>query len=182
MVGRRLDVAVLDLDDEIERAAGRTIAEIFDHVGEDGFRDLETDVLTTALSRMPVSIVSCGGGVVTRAQNRLLLTSRSCCVWMTAHHAALSARVAASRTKRPLLEGELSDRLRALAREREPWFVETAEITVDASVGTAWDVTELVIAALVAAVPPAVASIAPASDSSGDPLADSRGREGESSQ
>lgn len=177
MVGRQLAVEVIDLDTEIERAQQQSIAEIFAAAGETGFRQIETSALRAALRTQPVAIISCGGGIVSRSENRLLLRDSSCCVWMTVNHDALAARVHASHTQRPLLDGDVDGQLLRLSTEREPWFVETAEITIDASVGTAWDVTDAVVAALASAVPPVLdgASLAAVTHGNAAPASVERG-------
>lgn len=168
MVGRHLAVNVIDLDAEIERTEERSIAEIFAASGEGAFRDHETSALRAALKANPVAIISCGGGIVSRSENRALLRDSSCCVWMTVSHAALAARVQASHTQRPLLLGDVDGQLVRLAAEREPWFVETAEIIIDASIGTAWEVTDAVVAELASAVPPVLDGVAQANVASAD--------------
>lgn len=63
-----LDRPLIDLDAEIEKEALMLIDEIFTRYGEDGFRDLETRALEAI--REASAVVSCGGGIVTRAINR----------------------------------------------------------------------------------------------------------------
>lgn len=62
----------VDADDEIVKAAGKSIPEIFAQDGEDTFRMLETQVLCQ-LGKKPGQIIATGGGCVTRAENYDLL-------------------------------------------------------------------------------------------------------------
>lgn len=62
----------VDADDEIVKAAGKSIPEIFAQDGEDAFRALETQVLRQ-LGKKPGQIIATGGGCVTRAENYDLL-------------------------------------------------------------------------------------------------------------
>ena len=62
----------VDADDEIVKAAGKSIPEIFAQDGEDAFRALETQVLCQ-LGKKPGQIIATGGGCVTRAENYDLL-------------------------------------------------------------------------------------------------------------
>jgi shikimate kinase len=63
----------VDLDRAITRKAGREIPEIFAEYGEKRFRDLEQEALRESLEAASPRIVACGGGVVTRRENRALL-------------------------------------------------------------------------------------------------------------
>jgi len=75
-VGRRLAARLgwplLDTDALIAEAAGRTVAQIFADAGEPRFRDLEAAALQRAFSISPC-VVSTGGGIVLRPENRALL-------------------------------------------------------------------------------------------------------------
>ena len=62
-LARRLDMPFLELDAEIERAAGKGVTEIFEEDGEPRFRELEAAALKDAAALDP-SVISCGGGVV----------------------------------------------------------------------------------------------------------------------
>lgn len=64
-----LRVPFVDLDAALERAAGRTVAEIFEALGEAAFRDLEAAMLTEVLAGPP-SVLAVGGGAMLRASNR----------------------------------------------------------------------------------------------------------------
>ncbi|MGB0679232.1 MAG: 3-dehydroquinate synthase [Polyangiales bacterium] len=68
-LGARLGRAVVDLDAEVERRAGRRIADIFASAGEDAFRQLEAEALSALLAHPAPRIVALGGG--TAAQDRL---------------------------------------------------------------------------------------------------------------
>ena len=84
-VGRRLASLTgrefIDIDAEIVKAAGKTIPEIFADDGEAVFRALETQV-TGEVCKKSGCIISCGGGVVTRPENRRLLRQNSTVVFI----------------------------------------------------------------------------------------------------
>src|SRR5688500_10605043 len=75
LLAGRLGWPVLDLDEQIERLAGCSVAQIFQGQGEAAFRQLESVVLRDALRRP--CVLSCGGGIVTQAQNRRRLRAAS---------------------------------------------------------------------------------------------------------
>lgn len=84
-VGRRLAEQLgwpfVDLDDDIERAAGRTIADIFSNDGEQAFRDAEHAALRARVAG-PDAVVALGGGAFTFARNRELLHGEGKSVWL----------------------------------------------------------------------------------------------------
>jgi shikimate kinase len=129
VLAERLRVPFVELDAEIERAAGRTVAEIFEHDGEARFRELEAGALTDAAARDP-SVVSCGGGVVLEPANRVTLRATGVVVFLSVPLDVLSRRVAPAED-RPLIRHE-GDLERLLA-ERERLYREFAAHVVDGS-------------------------------------------------
>jgi len=74
-LGERLNWIFEDLDDRIERRAGRSVPEIFRAAGESGFRRLEHDVLRDLLAELRSGgrIIALGGGAFVQANNAALL-------------------------------------------------------------------------------------------------------------
>lgn len=97
----QLGVPFRDSDHEIEAAADRTIAEIFDRDGEPFFRQKESQVISRLLDDTP-SILSTGGGAFLQDGNRAMITARGVSVWLDAPIDVLWARVRHKDT-RPLL-------------------------------------------------------------------------------
>jgi shikimate kinase len=86
----------VDLDEEIERIEGMTIARIFDERGEAEFRRLETEALRVqvrAAERGQPRVVSLGGGAFAQEANRALLAGATI-VWLDAPEPVLYERVA----------------------------------------------------------------------------------------
>ena len=73
LAARRLGWRFMDLDREISRHTKQAIPEIFAERGEAYFRDLEHETLRDALKTQHDLVIACGGGVVTRSENRDLL-------------------------------------------------------------------------------------------------------------
>lgn len=99
-----LDVPFVDSDAEIEAAAQRTVAEIFERDGEDFFRQRETEVIDRLLSGQPC-ILSTGGGAFLTPINRDLIASKGVSVWLDVPLDVLWERVRHKDT-RPLLRTE----------------------------------------------------------------------------
>ena len=77
-----LQAPFVDLDDDIETAAGRTIAEVFETDGEQRFRDLEHEALTRRAEAGGGVVVALGGGAFTFARNRDAIGGRGMSVWL----------------------------------------------------------------------------------------------------
>jgi shikimate kinase len=132
-VGRRLAEALSlpfrDGDDEIERAAGMTVPEIFELYGETPFREAERRVIARLLSGPP-HILATGGGAFMDPATRALMRENALVVWLKADVDILAKRVA-RKDNRPLLQGKNPrDVLAALAEVRYPVYAE-ADITVE---------------------------------------------------
>ncbi|HEX8262972.1 MAG TPA: shikimate kinase, partial [Allosphingosinicella sp.] len=74
-LARRLGLAFVDSDEEIERAAVHTIPEIFDRFGEASFRDGERRVLRRLIEGGP-KVVATGGGAFMDDETRALILER----------------------------------------------------------------------------------------------------------
>ena len=72
LLGKKLGKPFVDADEEIVRAAGKTIAEIFAERGEGAFREMESEVVRRIL-RWPEYVIALGGGALGRQENRRAL-------------------------------------------------------------------------------------------------------------
>jgi shikimate kinase len=136
-VGRRLAARIgrpfVDGDEEIERAAGRSVSEIFADLGETEFRAGEARVMRRLLTGPPV-VLATGGGAVLNADTRKLMKSHAVSVWLRAELPVIVERVA-RRDTRPLLRGkDPLATLTALAEARYPIYAE-ADVVVDVGAG-----------------------------------------------
>jgi shikimate kinase len=135
-VARRLEqilhYPLIDTDGHIEAAAGMTIAEIFAAEGEAGFRERESALLREiAASGIPRHIISTGGGIVVRPENRLLLRALGYVVWLRATEKVIHERTRHNRD-RPLLYAEDPRRtIHELLTVRTPFYAEAAHLIVD---------------------------------------------------
>lgn len=121
LLGERLGRPVLEADEEVEKAAGKTIPQIFAEEGEEGFRIRETRVLQELGKRSGI-ILSTGGGCVTREENYDLLHQNGVIIWRQRDVSKLS------REGRPI---SLSRDLGELYREREPLYRRFADLVIE---------------------------------------------------
>lgn len=130
-VARALSVPFIDSDEEIVKAASRSIAEIFERDGEPFFRARETEVLGRLLRGSPC-ILSTGGGAFLSDVNRDLIRESGVSVWLRADLDLLWQRVR-HKTTRPLLRtANPRETLRQLYEARVP-FYSLADIAVDSA-------------------------------------------------
>ncbi len=149
-IGRRLaqalDLPFVDADAEIEKAAGCTIAEIFERHGEAEFRRGERRVLERLLTSQP-KVLATGGGAFMDAGVRTLIKAHAVSIWLRADLDLLMKRVL-RRDTRPLLKtGNPRNIMKRLMDERYPVYAE-ADIVVDSIDGPHEQVVQAVIDAL----------------------------------
>ena len=132
LLAERLGWDFFDLDEEIEREAGKPIARIFDDDGEGAFRDLEHEAVccqTGAVRGGGARVVAMGGGAYVPQRNRWKLEDAGLTIWLDLPVERLWERVR-HETDRPLARDEA--RFRVLFSERRPLY-ERADYRVDAS-------------------------------------------------
>ncbi|ANW64543.1 hypothetical protein MMUR_42460 [Mycolicibacterium murale] len=132
-IGRRLakamGVPLLDTDAKIVETAGRSIAEIFETEGEQGFRRIEEDVIRAALAEHD-GILSLGGGAVTSPGVREALAGHT--VVFLEIGAAEGIRRTTGGSVRPLLAGgDAAEKYRALMSERVPLYRRVATMRIN---------------------------------------------------
>jgi shikimate kinase len=149
-IGRRLAAALgwpfTDADQAIETAAGTTIANIFEEIGEPAFRVRERQVIARLL-RGKRQVLALGGGAFVDPETRALVRERAVAIWLRADLDVLVRRTA-RRNDRPLLAGgDPRARLAALLEQRAPIYAE-ADLVVDSSKGPIGDVVARALEAL----------------------------------
>ena len=125
----RLDIPFIDADDEVERAAGCSIADMFEVHGEEVFRQGEERVISRLLEGPP-GVMATGGGAFMNAATRKRIKERGISIWLRADLQVLAQRCAL-RDDRPLLkDGDMEEILENLIDLRYPVYGE-ADIIVD---------------------------------------------------
>jgi shikimate kinase len=128
-LAERLGLPFVDADAEIEKAAGKSIPDIFAEHGESHFRDGERRVIARLLDD-GAQILATGGGAFMNPETRAAIKSKAISVWLRAERDVLVKRVA-KRGGRPLLENkDPADVLQDLINKRYPTYAE-ADIIVE---------------------------------------------------
>jgi shikimate kinase/3-dehydroquinate synthase len=154
-VGRRLayrhGAVFVDLDDSIEKAAGRSIPDIFADQGETAFRAFERTAVEALGPADPDPevrrVVATGGGAVIDARNRWHLYRGRLAVWLDARPEVLAQRLRRSPNVRPLVATrDPMGAIRSLARDRERFYSAAHHLNGAAELGALVErVDELVI-------------------------------------
>ena len=131
-VGRRLATRLgrhfVDSDEEVEKAAGMTIEDIFAAHGEADFRAGEVRVIARLLKDRDL-VLGTGGGAFMNAETRALVKSSAVSVWIKADFELLFQRVQ-RRSNRPLLKtANPRQTLLDLIEKRYPIYAE-ADVTI----------------------------------------------------
>lgn len=134
MLANALSYSFLDTDQEIERAAGMSIPEIFQQHGEADFRTREAALIGELQHRSKI-VVSTGGGMVVNPSNRAAIKAQGVCVALSATPATLAKRLGPDAAeRRPMLRGgDLQTRIAQLLAERSSayrdlhYLVDTSE-------------------------------------------------------
>ncbi|MEC4684278.1 MAG: shikimate kinase [Nitrospirota bacterium] len=128
-LANRLGMKLVELDEEIEKAEGLTINEIFSRFGERYFRDRETEIVRKFAGQDNV-VISTGGGVVLREENMKALREKGVIVCLKATPETILKRTSTS-GERPLLNvDDPLKKIRDLLDYREP-FYEKADILIE---------------------------------------------------
>ena len=136
-IGRKLAKALecefIDTDERIEIEQKRKISDIFAEDGEETFRDMETNLLKHLQDREEGFVLSIGGGMPVREENRTLLRNLGTVVYLKTSKAEIIRRVSGDKN-RPLLQGgDLDEKVTNLMKAREQIYKDIAhkEVVTD---------------------------------------------------
>ncbi|MCK5683795.1 hypothetical protein KAJ27_06725 [bacterium] len=126
----RLGYTFVDMDEMIEKKSGMKITEIFSKYGENYFRKLENELLIEHVYRRRI-VVSFGGGVIERKENRVIINENMVPVWLYATISVCLSRI--KKGTRPILDcPEPEKKATELFNARRKHYAKTAELVVDA--------------------------------------------------
>ena len=121
---------VIEMDESIEEDEGMTISRIFETRGQEAFRDMETDLLLKLYGKAG-AVVSCGGGVVLRERNRMLMRGLGTIVLLTASPETVYERLRGGVDRRPNMRGRFSiEGISELMEARRAAYSEAADRTI----------------------------------------------------
>lgn len=151
-VGTRLAAALgvqfRDSDWGLERRYGQTAAQQVAQYGADVLHDREAAVVREGLLVRPPAVIAAAASVVEDPPTRAALAAGAYVVWLDAPPAILAARIGPGGDHRPHYDPDPVVMLKRQREQREPWFREVADLTVDVSEIDPDQVTARILAAL----------------------------------
>lgn len=150
-VGKELAKALdeysfVDIDEEIEKYAGKTIPEIFEEFGESFFRMLEKDTIKKVLKTCEKQVISIGGGAYEDELSRKMLTENGFVIYLSANAKAIYERLSQEKILgRPLLKDMSVEKIESIMSKRISNY-EKAHITIDTNGKTPYNIVEEIIA------------------------------------
>ena len=144
---RELGMELVEMDERIVKEQGMSINDIFAQKGEDGFRDIESQ-LVIDIGKNKKSIVSCGGGVVVRPQNVENMKRSGKIVFLTATPETILKRVKNGKD-RPLLNGHMNvEYISELMEKRRQMYEDAADVKVSTDGKTVGEICTEIIQAI----------------------------------
>lgn len=136
-VGIRLSYALkrtmIDTDKWIEKKQGMTVSDIFAKYGEPAFRQMETDCIRELIATEDHQIISTGGGLPVKEENRALLKELGRVYYLKATPETVYERLKED-TTRPLLQGENpKGKIEELLSKRAALYEKCADEVIEVS-------------------------------------------------
>jgi XRE family transcriptional regulator, aerobic/anaerobic benzoate catabolism transcriptional regulator len=130
-LAREMEVPFFELDREIERISGVSLAHILEMYGQQAYRRYEVQALQELLSAEPRLVVATGGSLVSEPATYELLLRSCFTIWVRTTPEEHMARVIAQGDQRPMAGStQAMEDLRRILQEREPLYAR-ADLTVD---------------------------------------------------
>ena len=140
VLAKRIGWNFVELNKEIERENGLSVAEIINLYGQEGFRRLEQGAVQQLLARKELMVLATGGGIVSEPLTFDLILSSFYTIWLKAEPEEHMARVRKQGDLRPMADDRSAmAELRNILKSREPLYaraaavVDTAGLSVDAA-------------------------------------------------
>ena len=146
---KQLEMKYVEMDQLIVEQRGMAITDIFEEYGETYFRNLESNVLIE-LQKRKQTIVSCGGGIVVREDNKDHMKKNGRVVFLTATPNTVYERVKNS-TERPILNNNMNvEFISQLLEKRRTLYEEAADITVATDGKSVSEICDEIVSELIA--------------------------------
>ncbi|MEC5159101.1 bifunctional shikimate kinase/3-dehydroquinate synthase AroKB [Janthinobacterium sp. CG_S6] len=130
ILARKLGKRFVDSDHEIEARTGASIPWIFEIEGEQSFRRREAEVIRDLTMQQGI-VMATGGGAVLDADSRAYLKQRGTVIYLRANVNSIMTRTSHDKS-RPLLQtADPRKRIEELAVQREPLYMEVADVVID---------------------------------------------------
>uniref|UniRef100_A0A7C3MHV6 Shikimate kinase n=1 Tax=Dictyoglomus thermophilum TaxID=14 RepID=A0A7C3MHV6_DICTH len=131
-LSKELSYPFIDLDCYIEEKEGEKITKIFSDKGEDYFRERESFYLNKVIEDYEKVIISTGGGIILKEENRKLLKEKSFVIYLYSNFDTLINRLQKEEEfeKRPILKRDIKE-VKEIYEMRQKYYRETAHLILD---------------------------------------------------
>jgi XRE family aerobic/anaerobic benzoate catabolism transcriptional regulator len=153
LLAKKIGWSFVELNKEIERQNGLSVAEIIALYGQEGFRRMEQAALGQLLARKELMVLATGGGIVSEPLTFDLILSSFYTIWLKAEPEEHMARVRRQGDLRPMADDRSAmAELRTILLSREPLYarasavVDTAGLSVDSAAARLIDTVAPVVA------------------------------------
>jgi shikimate kinase len=147
-LAKKFGLDFYDIDHELERLTGASVNLIFDLEGEQGFRIREKGLLKSLTEKSGV-LIATGGGAICDEENRKVLQARGLVVYLKTSVENQLRRLSQDKS-RPLLQAsDREERLRDLARKRNPLYAETADLVFNTRNSSVYATARALYAAII---------------------------------
>ena len=144
LLARERGMKFIDTDERIEAEQEKSIPDLFAEYGEPYFRDLETGLLKKMQDDTSGAVISVGGGMPVRKENRTLLRNLGCVVYLSATEETILNRVKGDGS-RPMLNGEdLEARVEKLMQDREALYRQAAHLDIRTDRRSVYQVLQII--------------------------------------
>ena len=150
MLAHHFGGAVVELDREIQRRAGKPNKELIEQDGMDRFRAVESSVLSRLSPTPSWVVVDTGGGAPIREENRAVMRNLGLIIGLRGSLDRVASGIAATHAKRPYANVAPRERARQVLRERRVAYADT-DVTFDVDGATVHETARAIAAWLVSA-------------------------------
>ena len=150
LLADKLGWSFLDTDVLVEERSGRTIRDILADRAENGFRDVESQVVSE-VAGVDRHVIATGGGAVLRPENAQALKRGGRLVWLAASAEVLWERIRNDTSRldnRPADPAQGHQTIRDVLREREPVYAGWADLVVETTGQSPHEVAEQILSRL----------------------------------
>ena len=150
LLAHHFGAAVIELDREIQRRAGKPNKDLIEQDGMDRFREVESSVLMRLVPTPSWVVVDTGGGAPIREENRTLMRRLGLIIGLRGSLDRVTSGIAATQSKRPYPNVAPRDRARQVLQERRKAYADT-DVTFDVDGATGDETARAIAAWLVSA-------------------------------
>src|SRR5207248_1380753 len=150
VLAHHFGAAVIELDREIQRRAGKPNKDVIEQDGMDRFREVESSALMRLAPTPSWVVVDTGGGAPRREEARALLRKLGLIIGLRGSMDRVASGIAATQQKRPYQNVAPRDRARQVLQERRKAYDDT-DVTFDVDGATVDETARAIAAWLVSA-------------------------------